>query len=349
MDVTRALDANLNRALEALRVVEDYARFVVARPGVARKAKALRHATQDAVASLVPATQRLEARDAEGDPGRAGGVLAPPEAGRSSVEQVALANLARAQEALRALEEFSKPASPEVASRLSQQRYAVYTLGQELLRPAIDWSGREVYAILGPRPGREDVVGLAGACLAGGVRLLQLRLKQGSDRERLRITEAVQQRCLDHDAWLIVNDRVDLAQLVGARGVHLGVDDLPPERVRSLLGSGCAIGASAHDGPELERALSAGVDYVGFGTLYRSGTKPELRAQGLETLRRLAPGAGVPIFGIGGVDLENAGEVIAAGASGVAVGGALLDAPDVARAAAQLCERVATALAEREP
>jgi len=349
LNLDRALDVNLNRAREALRVVEDYARFVAHRPGVARRAKAIRHATGVAVHGVTPPARLLAARDAEGDPGRPGRALAPAEAEREPGDAVARANLARAQEALRALEEFSKPTNPEAARALSLQRYACYGLAQDLLRPAPDWGGRGVYAIVGPRPGRADVLALTRACLDGGVRLLQLRLKQGDDRQRLAACEAVQGLCLERDAWLIVNDRLDLAQLADARGVHLGVGDLPPRRARGLLGPGRIVGASAHDEAELDAALEQGVDYVGFGTLFRSDTKPELTAQGLAELTRLAPRVEVPIFGIGGVNLENAAQVIAAGAEGVAVGGAVLDAPDVAAAAAQLVERVETARSERTP
>ncbi|HBP22479.1 MAG TPA: thiamine phosphate synthase, partial [Planctomycetes bacterium] len=178
------------------------------------------------------------------------------------------------------------------------------------------------------------------ALLAGGVRLFQLREKTLADRALLELAQGLVARCAESDAWLIVNDRPDLAQLAGAAGVHLGRDDLPAAAARRIVGPRLHVGASAHDRPELEAALSEGASYLGYGTLFASPTKPELGAQGLTGLTELARECPLPIYGIGGVTRANAAEVIAAGAHGVCVGSELLDAADPEAAARELVDIV---------
>lgn len=339
----RLVDANRNRALEALRVVEDQVRFGLC--GDARESagiKGLRHAIQQALAGL--AQEALPWRDAAGDPGNPG--QRPDTRGREGARDVLGANLARAQEALRVLEEHAKLLAPAAAGALSQARYDLYGLGQRLLAGPPSLAGRRVYAIVGSGPARPSVEAQVEALLAGGVRLIQLREKGRSDRELLALGRALASRCEAKDALLILNDRADLARLCGAAGVHLGRDDLSPRDARALLGSDRHIGASVHDAAELAAALDEGPSYLGFGTLFASPTKPELGAQGLSALSALAARSPLPIYGIGGVTRANAARVIEAGAQGVAVASDLVEAPDIAAAAAELIALVEAAAAQ---
>jgi thiamine-phosphate pyrophosphorylase len=353
----RALDANRNRALEALRVVEDYARFVLEAPPLAKRAKAQRHALVQALAGLLSG-QALAARDVAADPGRPGAPQAPPEAIREPrLAAVVGANLSRAKEALRSLEEFAKPLDPTAAEAVSRIRYVTYELEAALIPGRPDLSSRRVYAILGQAEGRPGLREQATALIEGGVRLLQLRLKQLPDGQLLREAEDLASLCLERDACLIVNDRPDLARLAGASGVHVGQHDLPPLAARRVVGPGALVGASVHDARELELVLtragaapswaSGELDYVGLGTLFASPTKPQLGARGLDVLRELAPRCPVPIYGIGGVTVGNAAQVIEAGAHGVAVSSALLDASDLIAASRELVAVVDQAVAAR--
>jgi len=343
----RVVDANRNRALEALRVVEDHARLVAEAPAAAARLKAARHEVQAALAGLAP--EALGARDACGDPGNPSAPTAPPEADRPDLAAAVGANLSRAKEALRVLEESAKLLEPAAAPRISRLRYAVYDLEPALLLGAGGgWArGRGVYALLGPGPGRPPVTEQARALLAGGVRLFQLRVKDGPDRALLAEARALVELLAADDAWLVLNDRADLARLARARGVHVGQDDVAPAEARRVVGPAALVGASVHDEAEVAAALAGPVDYLGLGTLFASPTKPGLAARGLDLLRRVAPAAPVPVYGIGGVTADNAGEVIAAGAAGVAVGSALLDAADPTEAARELVARVEAALAAR--
>lgn len=331
--VLRVIDVNRNRTLEALRVVEEHARFVAEDRGAARAAKALRHRLQQAL-DRPELREALAARDVAGDLGHPS--VAPDTRPRTSAAEVLGANLSRAKEGLRALEEYAKVAAPAASVPLSECRYALYALEQQALAGPPSLAGREVYALLGGGAGRAPVAEQLEALLAGGVRLFQLREKALADRALLELAQALVARCAESDAWLIVNDRPDLAQLAGASGVHLGRDDLPAAAARRIVGPRQHVGASAHDRAELEAALDEGASYLGYGTLFASPTKPELGAQGLAGLSELARECPLPIYGIGGVTRANAAEVIAAGAHGVCVGSELLDAPDPEAAAREL-------------
>ncbi len=340
----RVIDANRNRALEALRTVEEYARFVRQAPALAGRCKALRHDLQRALD--VPALAgAIAARDVAGDPGHP--AVAPDTRAREGLEDVVRANLSRAKEACRALEEFAKPLAPAAAAAVSQVRYAVYELEQALLTPVPSLEDRGVYVLLGNAPGRPAVIEQAEACLEGGVRLFQLREKALSDRALLALARDLVLRLRPAGAPLVINDRPEIARLADADGVHLGRDDLPAREARRVLGAGRLVGASVHSVAELEAALTEGPDYVGVGTLFPSRTKPELGARGLDVLREVAPRCPLPLYGIGGVDAGNAAQAIAAGADGVAVGSAVLDAADPTAAARELVKVVTAARAAR--
>jgi thiamine-phosphate pyrophosphorylase len=337
----RVLDVNRNRALEALRVVEDQARFARRSPALARRAKQLRHQLREALES--PLGGALTARDVTGDPGNPADPEAPPEAARPDAAGVLPANLNRAKESLRSLEEHLKPLDDAAAAAVSRLRYACYDLEQALLvaRPSLE--GRQLYVILQRASGRPDLTEQARLVLSGGARLLQLREKQLPDGALLDQLREVRALAEAADALLVVNDRPDLALLAGAQGVHVGQDDLPPAAARQVLGPTGLVGASAHSPAEVQRALAGHPDYLGFGTLFSSPTKPDLSAQGLGALRELAAECPLPIYGIGGVMLEHVAAVIDAGAFGVAVSSAVLDAPDPAAATAELVSALAAA------
>ena len=162
---------------------------------------------------------------------------------------------------------------------------------------------------------------LADAYLQAGVRMLQIRAKDAAARDVLAWTEAIAR--LAGDAWVIVNDRVDIALVAGTRHVHLGQDDLPIPEARALLGPGAVIGLSTHTAAQLDAACREPLDYIAVGPVFGTRTKATgYEAVGLAAVRQThaaAHAAGVPVVAIGGITLDTAPEVIAAGASAVAV------------------------------
>ncbi len=340
----RILDANRNRALEALRVVEEHARFVLGSDSMARRTKDLRHRVNLAL----PGVRDLAPhRDTETDPLRPGtGGQEGERAARQTSEDVALANLSRAKEALRALEEYAKLDQAAAAAEIERVRYDVYALEKDLVQRSRALERlAPLYVLIETKEGRPPLAAQARAVLAGGGRLIQLREKKIADGARLEEAREIARIVAGEGGTLIVNDRPDVAALAGAHGVHVGQDDLPADLARRILPAGALVGSSAHDARELARSLAQGVDYVGIGTVFASPTKPELGARGLAVLRELAPGAGVPVYAIGGVTAANAASAIEAGATGVAVSSAVLDQVEIASAVRALDAIVKEALA----
>ena len=164
-----------------------------------------------------------------------------------------------------------------------------------------------------------DPLDVSRACLRGGAQWLQLRGKTVSSAEFLALTDAVVSAARGRGAVVIVNDRVDIAQMAGAAGVHVGQDDLAVDSVRGLLGPTALVGLSTHDEAQVDRALESRADYLAVGPIYGTATKETgYSARGLN-LVRYAGGRGKPVVAIGGITLERAAEVVAAGAAGIAV------------------------------
>jgi thiamine-phosphate pyrophosphorylase len=182
----------------------------------------------------------------------------------------------------------------------------------------------------------------ARAAAGGGATLIQLREKEVGGAEFLRLADELRAALEGTGCALTVNDRVDVALACGAAGAHLGQEDLPLPRARAIAGGRLGFGVSAGRPEWAERAAAEGADYIGVGPVYPTGSKVTSRPSlGPEGLRRvLARAGGVPAVGIGGVTAENLAPVIAAGARGVAVIGAVMGAPDPGRAAREIRRRI---------
>jgi thiamine-phosphate pyrophosphorylase len=161
---------------------------------------------------------------------------------------------------------------------------------------------------------------LAELAIQGGADTVQFRQKQGTTRELIAIAEAMRTVCEQHKVPLIVNDRADIALAVGATGAHFGQDDMPVSIGRRILPAETIIGASARTEEKILEAITEGADYIGFGPIYGTTSKPDAEmAKGLERLRRMCDIAACPVIAIGGIGIETAGDVIQAGAHGIAV------------------------------
>ena len=188
---------------------------------------------------------------------------------------------------------------------------------------------RRLYLIT---PAGPDLAELLEAAIAGGVDVVQIREKSLDDRTllcRLAVARDVTARC---GVPLVVNDRIDLALLAEADYVHLGQDDVPVEAAR---GFEMPVGLSTHTADQI---AAADADYIGVGPVFETPTKQGRPAVGLDLVRHAVSAATIPWFAIGGIDSDNAAEVVAAGATRLAVVRAIASAEDPERAAASLCE-----------
>jgi thiamine-phosphate pyrophosphorylase len=173
-----------------------------------------------------------------------------------------------------------------------------------------------------------------GPALRGGVDMVQLRDKDADDDELLRAAARFRSICDEHGALFWLNDRPDLALAAGADGVHVGQDDTPVAEVRSAVGPDLLIGLSTHSPEQFDAALESGADQLSVGPVWETPTKAGRPAAGLDYVRYAAEhGGDVPWFAIGGIDLDNAGEVVAAGARRIVVVRAIRDADEPERAA----------------
>lgn len=193
-----------------------------------------------------------------------------------------------------------------------------------------------VYAVTDDALRPEQLESALMRVLEAGVRIVQYRDKVHSDRTRVAIARRLRELVHAAGGLLIINDRVDIAVAADTDGVHLGQDDLPLDVARRLLGPDRVLGASASYLEEVTPERLKGVDYLGFGALYPTDTKPNAEFAGLELLRAVCERCPVPVIGIGGVTVERVPEVMACGAAGVAVVSAIFRAEDPGAAARRL-------------
>ena len=200
---------------------------------------------------------------------------------------------------------------------------------------------RGLYAIADGASSRPPLE-LVAAFLRGGARVVQLRLKQASAGELLKVARQAAALCQQAGALFLVNDRPDVARLAGADGVHLGQDDLPIQAARAVVGPEALVGLSTHSDAEIDAALLASPDYLGFGPVFATASKPGAplpSPHGFEGLRRAVERArGVPVVAIGGLAVQHAGEVLRSGAACLAAIGELCRAVDPEAAARALSD-----------
>jgi thiamine-phosphate pyrophosphorylase len=185
-----------------------------------------------------------------------------------------------------------------------------------------------LYAMVDPAGGHEPVA-LARILLDAGARVMQLRLKDASSREMLAAARMIAPMCRERGATFIVDDRVDVAMLSGADGVHLGQDDLPLDAARRLVGSSMMIGISTHSVEQAVEAQGGGADYIGFGPIYPGGLRNNPAGKGLEMLSAVRAAVRIPVVAIGGITETTMPDVLAAGADACAIITDVVRAPDI--------------------
>lgn len=193
-----------------------------------------------------------------------------------------------------------------------------------------------LHVITDTRPGR-DPLAVVDAALRAGAPVVQVRGKELTDRALYDLTGRILDRCADHGATCLVDDRVHVAQAAGAAGVHVGEHDLPVEAVRRLVGTDGIVGATARDPATARAHEAAGATYLGVGPAYATTTKDGLPPPlGPGGVGRVAAAVDIPVIAIAAVTAARVADLVAAGAHGVAVVGAISDAPDPAAATEEL-------------
>jgi len=338
-ELLRILDVNLNRTREALRVIEDYARFIRDDADAAGAVKHSRHALRDIVAAL-GADALLDARDIVGDVGR--DVKTASELRRDDLDDVVRAAFARAEAAARALGEYGKIVAPAAAQAAEALRYQVYELEQRVvLRGTLRQRFRAVrlYVLITEALCRRPWLETAAAAIRGGAGCLQLREKHLDGGELLGRARALRELTAAHGVLLAINDRPDIARLAHADIVHVGQTDLTVADVRHVAGASILVGKSTHTPEQFAAAVAEQPDYLAVGPMFATTTKPQEHIAGPETLRTVRGQTDLPLVAIGGIEPANAAQVVAAGANCLAVCGAVIGSDDPEAAARAIVGR----------
>ncbi len=361
-DTLRTLDAAANRAREGLRVIEDFVRFSLDDAHLSRLLKELRHELTERLSDL----DRLglaAARDTLGDVGT--NIKTPREQTRLLPINVVVANCRRVEEALRTLDEFSKLllghsadaavgeestnspqprprlADPHLPAHLEQMRYRLYTIEKALTTTLVSrerLAGCDLYLLVTESLCHHGSGPAIRQALEAGVRIVQLREKELSDRRLLEAARRVREWTREADTLFIMNDRPDLAVLSEADGVHVGQDELSVREARRIVGPHRLVGVSTHTIEQARQAVLDGADYLGVGPCFATSTKSFDQLAGLDFVRQVAAEITLPWFAIGGISSANIAAVRESGASRVAVSGAVCSSSTPGRAAVELLE-----------
>jgi thiamine-phosphate pyrophosphorylase len=343
------IDANLNRSSEGLRVLEDVARFLLNDAELSQRLRTLRHNLARETESL--SVGLLSHRDSEHDVGHLHSKdkeRAKEATSLRGLLDLVTANAKRAEESLRVIEELAK--LPEMNSmlnsaRFEQTRFALYTLERDLIskisrRDKIERMAG-LYVILDRQflAGRDELE-IATQIIEGGAKAIQLRDKQSKKGEMLVVAQRLRELCSQAGALFIINDYLDLALAVAADGIHIGQEDLPLPVVRRELPIDKIIGCSVTTVSQATRAQDEGADYIAVGSVFPTATKKEAIVVGIDTLRKLKRTISTPVVAIGGINHNNVGEVVAAGADAIAVISAVLGEKDVRGAVQKLVAKM---------
>ncbi len=312
----RIADVNVNRLDESLKLVEDVVRFNLENKILLKKIRGLRTVFLQIKRGLRE-HRIVTFRDSRQDLGR----KADFDTGqRRNGEDLIIANLTRAKESARTLEEITKQVSSALSKLCKRLRFGVYDIESSIMEILDRRFDPRIHIILDEQYLVGKNVGTLVRMLETlGATMVQLRIRTLPDRKFYRYANIVKQALKNKSTKFIVNDRIDIALACNADGVHLGQDDVPVRTARRVLGSGMIIGASARTVAQARSAERHGADYLGVGSLFPTRTKVGARNTSLRSLRAICKQVSIPVIGVGGITDKNYRTVLRAGAAGIAV------------------------------
>ena len=332
----RILDANLNRSTEALRVMEEYARFVLDDADLTSEFKKTRHALTSSISETIQTTM-IRHRDIKRDVGCE--ATTQSEYQRTATSSVVIAAGKRLGEALRTLEEYGKILDPKFAATIERIRYQGYELERRItlaIQARDRFKNVNLYVILTEALCKTDWLATANSALRGGADCIQLREKTLPDQERIKRAAKLSSLCHEHEALFIVNDRPDIAVISHADGVHLGQDDISIEDARRVLPDTAIVGISTHAVEQVRTASKLVPDYIAVGPMFSTRTKPQNHIAGPKTLALARQETSLPLVAIGGIQATNADIILSTASCCLSVCTAVIASPDVEAACRQL-------------
>jgi thiamine-phosphate pyrophosphorylase len=342
--VYRIIDANFNRAREALRVIEDYCRFALNSKSLSARTKELRHQLCSAIVQL-DSNKLISSRDTLSDVG-VGQIIAGQHT-RTDLKDCFTAGSKRLVEALRVLSEVIQTQNREIAGQIEQLRYAAYTLEKDSVligEPLEKYRKVELYIVITSNFPAE-ILSLTSQCASGGADCIQLRAKDIQNDDLYAAAIEFVKICKNNNVCSIINDRVDIAIASDADGVHFGQNDLPVQLARQIELKPMIIGKSTHSLEQLKNACDEKPTYVGLGPVYATTTKLTAEPVGLDYIKKAAEIlADEPIghAAIGGITKDNIVQVLNAGADCIAVCNAVTKSIDPEGACRMLKEIISS-------
>jgi len=299
--IYQIIDANLDRAREGLRVLEDWARFGLGKEKYVEKIKNFRQILgKNHLEVYKQSRNRVE--------DKCKGLTHQEQIKRKTSDQIISSNSGRVQEALRVIEEFSRLHNPELSKIASEIRYEIYTIEIDLLSLSKCKDSEEIlkendlYIITDQK---DNLLEIIEEILIAGVRIIQHRFKTGTDKDNLQEAIKIKNLCKKYNSLFIINDRLDIALASDADRIHLGDDDLDLKTARKILGYSKIIGISANNEIDISNALKEGCDYIGIGPVFETATKRNKKPIGIEKIKTLTKDLNVPWFAIGGIKSNN--------------------------------------------
>ena len=316
MFLDRIIDVNLNRLDESLKFLEDIIRFSLENKKLLGEIRRIRNNFL-AVKKSLPLATIVISRKSYYDLGRSAKFDSQL---KKTPRAIIFANLTRAKEASRIIEEILRVQKIEISNSVKEIRFKIYDLEKnisDLLRKKFN---PRLYAILDEKYLRLAPIEKTIRLLENhGATMIQLRVKRMADKEFLSYATKIKKMIHKPDIKFIINNRIDIVLACGADGVHLGQDDMPVEIARTILGDSYIIGVSVCNIKDAKRAQKYGADYLGVGAIFKTKTKTDSKVCSLSTLKAIGREVTIPVVGIGGIDYKNYKKVLRVGASGIAV------------------------------
>lgn len=330
----RVIDANINRASEGIRVLEDLSRFCFDDMSISEKLKRLRHGVRKSSSDMLG--DLIESRDSVNDVGLDISMNLRIDE-KTSVIELAAANFKRVQEALRTIEENLKLAGKyDLSKTYELYRFNAYNTEKEFFaavfkKEKLGKMSRGLYCIISEEhPEGRSNIETAETMINAGAGIIQYR--GGSKKTSEKYSECLKIREMTGSSGvvLIINGNVDIAMLVKADGVHIEQDYLPIEKVRELAGDRMIIGVSAHTPDQAEEAVKRGADYITVGPICRTSSKENVcGATWLEYIKYAVRAFKIPFVVTGDIGENNLDEVLACGAKCIALDSELAGAADM--------------------
>lgn len=322
------IDVNLNRLSEALKVIEDLTRFYFKDQKVLRQIRKSKQALWKKMGALRKSV--VACRQSQKDFGRK---ISFDINKRGNLVDVFTVNCKRGQEAARVLEELCKSINAKQVGFFKSQRFLLYDWEKRLLGHIKSEFEPQLYVIMDIKTiGRKHLTNITNACLQHGATAIQLReTENATTRQWLTSARQIQNALHNARVKFIINNRIDICLATNADGVHLGQSDMPIRKARELLGEEKIIGLTVKNIKQAKHAEKNRADYIGFGAIFPTQSKPDIRVVGIKKLRQIIKAVKIPVVAIGGINRLNIRRVIRTKPAGVAVISAVFERVDFSK------------------